>query len=212
MTIGTLNTLTSSNYPILNAFIDEVAIWQTARYTSNFTPSTTAYAGTEGMVALYHLDSNASDSSASNGVSILPNNAGIVHSPYNWTTATFSSTSSINSGAYFRTLFSGSSVVLNFNTTANTAPLSEIYYRIDGYEAQSPWTVSTVATTIVPAMPSNTTAYPYHFLEVVVKSTSQNINRWNSPSATAVTFTGLTLASSGTVVAPKTFAKHVLSP
>ena len=42
---------------------DEIAIWSTARYTANFTPPTAAYAGTEsGLVALWHLDSNGTDS------------------------------------------------------------------------------------------------------------------------------------------------------
>ena len=42
---------------------DEAAVWNTARYTAAFTPPTTAYAGTEtGLLALYHLDSNGTDS------------------------------------------------------------------------------------------------------------------------------------------------------
>jgi hypothetical protein len=210
MTFGTLNTSTTgNNFPLLNSFIDEVAIWHTAEYTANFTPRTTPYTGTEGMVALYHLDSNAQDSSGT-AVQIAPNNAAIVYSPYNWTPASSVSASSINSGAYFRTLFSGSSVALNFNVTNNDAPLSEIYYRIDGYEAQTPWTVATVAATITPEMPTNTTQYPYHLLEVVVKSTSQTINRWNSPSNTAVVFTGLTLAPSATVLQPKVLPTNYL--
>lgn len=43
--------------------IDEVAVFNYAKYTASFAPPTTAYVGSEsGLVALYHLDSNANDS------------------------------------------------------------------------------------------------------------------------------------------------------
>lgn len=43
--------------------IDEVALWNTARNTSAFTPSTTAYAGSEtGLLGLWHLDGNGTNS------------------------------------------------------------------------------------------------------------------------------------------------------
>src|SRR6202012_1939649 len=46
--------------------VDEVALWNFARYTSNFTPPTAAYIGNEpGLIALYHVDGNALDSSFS---------------------------------------------------------------------------------------------------------------------------------------------------
>jgi lysophospholipase L1-like esterase len=190
------------DYPDTGGTYDEFVVWPTAKYTAAFTPPSAAYVGNEGMTVLLHLDSNLTDSSIGTPVAIAPNNAAIVYSPYNWTPATSASASTINSGAYFRTLFSGNSVQLNFNVSNNDTPLSEIYYRIDGYEAQTPWTLATVAATITPTMPSNTTQYPFHLLEVVVKSTSQTINRWNSPSNTAVVFTGLEISQGATVLAP----------
>jgi hypothetical protein len=43
--------------------VDEVAVWNTARYTAAFTPPTTAYSGNEtGLTGLYHLDGNLNDS------------------------------------------------------------------------------------------------------------------------------------------------------
>jgi hypothetical protein len=39
--------------------IDEVAIWNTAQYTTGFTPPTSPYLGTEaGLIAVWHMDSN----------------------------------------------------------------------------------------------------------------------------------------------------------
>jgi hypothetical protein len=144
---------------------------------------------------------------------IAPNNAAIVYSPYNWTPPTSSVASTINAGAYFKTMFTGASLVLNFTVTNDSAPLSQIYYRIDGYEAGSPWIEAPVASTITVALPSNIAAGNgnlYHLLEVMVKSTSQTINRWNIPSNTAVNFAGLTLAAGASVQAPATYQKNCL--
>lgn len=45
--------------------VDEGAVWAIARHSANFTPPTAAYLGTEtGMMALYHLDQNGTDSAA----------------------------------------------------------------------------------------------------------------------------------------------------
>jgi lysophospholipase L1-like esterase len=136
-------------------------------------------------------------------LSIAPNNAAIVYSPGNWAVNS-SQALSINAGAYFSMLFEGSTLQLNFNVANLGTPNSEIYVRIDGYENQSPWTKYNVAATITPTMPADTAALPYHLVEVCIKSTSETINRWNSPSATAVIFTGFTLAAGSAVLAPNT--------
>lgn len=45
--------------------IDEIAIWDTAKYSSSFTPATGAYTGSEsGLRALYHLEADGTDSKA----------------------------------------------------------------------------------------------------------------------------------------------------
>ncbi|HTV07815.1 MAG TPA: LamG-like jellyroll fold domain-containing protein [Candidatus Aquilonibacter sp.] len=132
---------------------------------------------------------------------IAPNNAAFLYSPGNWSVNS-SQALSINAGAYFSILFTGSTVQLNFNVSNLGSPASEIYYRIDGYSAGTPFTEANVAATIIPTMPTATSALPYHLLEVVIKSTSETMNRWNSPSATAVIFTGLSIASGASVLAP----------
>lgn len=45
-----------------SGIIDEVAFWDSARYTANFTPAPAAYAGTEANLrALYHLEADGTD-------------------------------------------------------------------------------------------------------------------------------------------------------
>lgn len=139
-------------------------------------------------------------------VVIDPSNTAILYSPYNWKVVSGSATS-INPGAYAKVLFTGSSCSMGFNTTNNSAPISQIWWRVDGY---GPWTQTPVATTIACAIPSDTSAGVYHLLEVVIKSTSETINRWASPSNTAVVLTSLTFATGSTVLQPIRAPRNVL--
>lgn len=188
--------------------IDEVALWNSTKYTANFTPPSSAYTGSEANLrALYHLQADGTDSATST-LLIVPNNAAVIYSPYNWNTnATDAFT--INSGAYFKTLFTGTTCVLNFDVTNNLTPLPQIWSRIDN----GPWTQSTIATTVTLTIPAATLSnadIPYHRLDVLVKSTTETRNRWNTTSATAVDFRGITLDSGASVVAPIKFPKNVI--
>ena len=297
--IGSLQS--QGNFPFTNGLVDEVANWTTARYTGTFTPSSSAYTGTEtGLVSLYHLDSTPNDSAGSAPVTataytltgpssgtvsvasgnftvaasgtlssavvvtpsdggnggtfspttvtlaagtnsagtftytpastgaksisttnngsltnpsavtytsnaaaaasniVAPNDGLTLYSPGNWNVTSTAATT-INPGAYFSRFTSSPSVTLNFDVSNNTAPVSQIEYRIDG---RDPWIMAPVASTVVCTMPSDTTADAYHLVEVRVKSTSETINRWNAPSNTAVKFTGFTFASGATSVLP----------
>ena len=142
---------------------------------------------------------------------IAPNNAGILYSPYNWNVGA-SSAVTINAGAYFKTLFSGASCVLNFTVTYMASPASELWWRID----DGPLTEANVAATVtltIPAQTASNADVPYHLLEVIVKSTTETANRWNSvgsATGTAVIFTGLTLDAAAAVVAPLAAAKNLL--
>lgn len=193
--------------------VDEVAFWSGSRYTAAFTPPTAAYAGSEtNLLALYHLDADGTDSSgvAPPGTVIASNNASIVYSPYNWQVLPGAATT-WNPGAYFRTLFTGASCALNFDVSANVAPLSQIWWRVDN----GPWTQAAVAATIACAIPSITTGnadVPYHRLEVIVKGMNSpaGLNRWVPPTTVEVRFTGLTLASGGAVLAPGKAALNIL--
>jgi lysophospholipase L1-like esterase len=159
-------------------------------------------------------EANSTSTTATSGsfnVNVAPNNAAIAYSPYTWN-VTGAAASTIDAGAYFRTLFSGASCTLNFNVANMATPASEIWWRID----DGPWTEAAVAATVALSIPSTTASnadVPYHLLEVVVKSTTQTANRWNSvgsATGTAVIFTGLTLASGAAVVAPLTAPLDIL--
>jgi hypothetical protein len=65
--------------------VQEVAFWMTAKYTATFAPPTTAYAGSEGMLSLYHLGGSGADYAFTAGTNWIPaTSSSIVYSPYNW--------------------------------------------------------------------------------------------------------------------------------
>lgn len=140
--------------------------------------------------------------------SIAPNDAGLVYSPLNWNVSGASAITA-NAGAYFRTLFTGASCVLNFDASGMVTPASQIWWRIDC----GPWTKAAVASTVTLTVPSDTLTdgdVSYHLLEVVVKATTETQNRWNTGNSTRVIFTGLTLAVSAVVLAPQVAGKTIL--
>ncbi len=150
------------------------------------------------------------DGATSPSVLIPPDHGAWLYSPYTWTTPTSRSAATINAGAYLRVLFSGPSAALRFDVGANRVPLSQVYTRIDGYEAGSPWRRAVVAPAIEAVVPAETAALPFHLLELVVKSTSEGVNRWHPPSNSAVVFTGMTLAAGARVAPPRARHRRVL--
>ena len=120
----------------------------------------------------------------------------------------------ISAGAYLRTLFTGNSLGLTFNVSNLGTPASEIWTRIDGY---GPWLKSTVAALVTAGgadsgvdVPTDTEASPWHLLEVEVKSTSETIDRWTAPSATAVIPTGILLDSGAQVSLPRRRPRNIM--
>lgn len=191
-------------YPSSNDWtgeLDEVSIWNTARYTRAFTPPASPYVGTEsGLVALWHLNGTGLDAAAD--TVLLPGSSNILYSPMNWTQEA-NTASTINAGAYFRTMYTGASCFLNFDTSDATPPYSEIYYRVDGYGAGSGWTRTTPGADINCSPSADLAAAPWHLVEVVVKSTSQTINRWNASTlGTVVRLAGITLAPGAATTLP----------
>lgn len=54
-----LSIMWNGSSAMVGGEIDEVALWNFAKYTGTFTPPTSAYTGTEtGLIAVYHLDGN----------------------------------------------------------------------------------------------------------------------------------------------------------
>lgn len=213
---GTATTISSGGaigkYVVASGYgwpggIDEVAFWSFVKYTGSYTVPSSPYAGTEvGLLDLYHLDGNANDSAETSTPTIVPmNSAGIVYSPYNWVVTSGSATT-INSGAYFRTIFGGTSVALVTNTANNAPPYSEIWSRIDG----DGWTEQALSSgnpviSLASSLPNR-----YHLVEVILKSTSGGLTRWASNSQTMLTITGLELDPEENVIAPQARSCNIL--
>jgi hypothetical protein len=128
--------------------------------------------------------------------------ASVAFSPYNWDVQA-STAKTVNAGAYFKTVFGGTSCALVFDAT-NLAGTNgpQISYRVDRH---GPWTTVPVAASVTIAIPSDTADYAAkggHLLEVLVKSTSETQQRWYAPQATAVILTGIMLDVGKSISAP----------
>lgn len=267
--------------------IDELAFWDSAKYTTAFTPPTAAYTGSESTLrALYHLQADGTDSKASAAFSLSPNsvnanragntitvtgaftawtsgttfsatagtitaqsvnvntqvatltytapatgpvtisdstglytanlsvntstaiamdNAALIYSPYNWV-VTSGTASTVCSGAYFRTIFSGTSVALATNTANNGAPYSQLWARIDN----DSWIQLTLSAGNPVLSIATGLQNRNHLVEVIVKSTSETLTRWISTSSTMVTITGIVLDAGASVTAPARRTKNIL--
>jgi lysophospholipase L1-like esterase len=137
-------------------------------------------------------------------VIIDPTNAALLYSPFNWSVSS-GIAASINSGAYIRTIFTGTSVAVTFNTSPNAAPFSQVVARVDN----GPWQLFILAS----GNPTFTVATGLenhkHLFEIRIKSTSETINRWVS-SQTVVQITSIVLDASATVQLPHRKSKTLL--
>jgi hypothetical protein len=188
--------------------VDEVVVWNVDKYTSNFTPQSAAWSNlTSGIVSIWHLDDNGFDTAgqADPSTPIDPTDPGIVYSPANWGVSA-GVVKSINPGAYFRTLFTGSSCVLSFDTSSLAGAFPRIVIRVDRQTYQR----VAVDSTVICTMPTLTDAGT-HLLEVVVEASNESGTRWASPQDAAVVLTGIRLASgSDVLVAPRVRPKTIL--
>jgi hypothetical protein len=194
--------------------IDDVAIWNFAKYTGNFTAPTAATdPAASGLVALYNFDGSNTVNEATTRTTILPDNANIVYSPYNWTVPTSSVVTTINAGAYCKFTFTGSSLRVNFDisgypaggTTASFYP--QMFAVLDGNVLPS-FTVN-AATIEIPVPLDTAQFYQEHTIELYVKATTQTLNRWTAATSTAVKITGFQVDTGRTIKAPSTFDKTV---
>lgn len=197
--VGTMGLYPGNN--VWSGEIDEASIWNVARYTASFTPPTGPYLGSEaGLVGLWHMNGNGVDYAADSVLS--PADPSMLYSPLNWSVSPGVAVTN-NAGAYVRTMFTGNVCALNFDTSFVAQPASQIYWRVDGYEAGTPWVRATPAAN-VPCTPSpDLAAAPWHLLEVAVKSTSETLNRWNTAApGTAVRLAGITAAPNASFQKP----------
>lgn len=119
---------------------------------------------------------------------INANDSNIKYSPYNWNVDSNGS-KTICAGAYLFIEFSGTITTLSasFNTSNLSSPFPKVAFKIDG----GIWQDYVVTSTINLTIPTNNT-WNKHTVEMVVISTSELVNRWNSPCNTAIIFTGIT--------------------
>jgi len=182
--------------------VDEVAVWSTQKYTSNFTKPTSPYFGTElGIQNLWHLNGSGTDSAGGPTIDILPSDTALVYSPYNWKVDS-SQAKTINTGAYFKTIINANSVALSFDVTGVDSPLPQIYIVVDGILISK----QEVSPSVIVSLPSSDTTY--HFLEVYVDSFERNLARW-AGAAASVAFLGMAL-DGGTAEAPVSRRNKIL--
>jgi lysophospholipase L1-like esterase len=176
-----------------------------------------AYVSTDTITVSYtqpganpRLQDAAGNLTASFGPSAVTNNVGattvnaltngtgnVLFSPYNWNVDA-NTAKTINPGAYFKTLFTGSSCTLQFDMTNIVSPVPQISYIVDGVGG---WTTVNIAASVTIAVPSTTSMFNNkggHVLEVVFKSSYLAGPRW-SPQSTALVLTGIVLDSGATL-------------
>lgn len=178
---------------------------------TGLTTSTTYYAH------FVHRDAAGNDSAVANSAGFTPssvNNAlaagtsNVLFSPYNWDIQA-STAKTINAGAYFKTIFSGTACTLTFDMTGIVAPLPQMSYRVDRF---GPWISAPIAASVAITIPSDTSDYankPGHLLEVLVKSMTETQARW-STQATAVKLTGIILDAGKTISAPPSLPMNAI--
>lgn len=133
---------------------------------------------------------------------IVPTDPSLVFSPYTWD-VTAARALCIN-GGYFSILLRGASVFtvvkLFFDISVMASSASRIAYRFDRLGGWNEVVLSTGTVSLT--IPSASLGWPSHFLEVVVKTTTENANRWASPYPTGVKLTSITVSPAATVEAP----------
>ena len=186
--------------------VEEVSLWNNVLHADDFTPQAAAYTGAEsGLIALYHLDGNGLDSV---GSAVGFDQTKVVFSPLNWNVGT-GTAKTINPGAYFRTIFGGTSCTLQFDMTGIQTPLPQISYRVDGYGA---WTTVDVAASVALTIPSDTAGWANaggRLLEVRFKSMTETQLRW-ATQATALSLVGIVLDSTKALTLPSKRPRSML--
>ena len=142
-------------------------------------------------------------------LTVAPSDSSFSFSPYNWNRTAAAATTA-NAGAYFRVLFTGRTASLSFDVSAMVTPPTQIYWRIDDGPATAAPVAPSVKLVIPPSLVGNADV-PYHYLEVVVKSTTETQNRWAAAGpSTRVAFTGLVLDATAAVAAALLAPRNIL--
>lgn len=131
------------------------------------------------------------------------NTSNVLFSPYNWNVDA-NTAKTINGGAYFKTVFGGTSCTLQFDTTGLATGFPKLEYRVDG---TGPWTTVDLAASVPIAIPAETAAYASHLLEVNVRATTRT-NRWALGGLVALI--GIVLDSGKSLAKPGQSSRNML--
>ena len=174
--------------------IDQCDIYNAAIYatgtvgsTSFTVPSAATAPNASNLLVSFTLD-NVLTNAATNRVSVLPNNTNIVYSPFNWAEKSSSQAKTTTPGAYLRMWFTGSTAVVNLDTTGLNANLSTVRWRMDDGQ----WNYTVNQAQIVCAAADNFNDSISHFLEFQLSGNSQTQNWW-SPPTVGIQITGVTI-------------------
>jgi hypothetical protein len=176
----------------------------TATATATFTPSATGtgtITGTATGTPTLTAGAAPYTSLASTNNALTNGTANVRASSYNWNIGA-SSMKTVNTGAEFSINFTGNTCTLQFDISPDAAPLPKIEYQVDGVGG---WITAVIAASVPITMPSNTTEWGAkggHFLEVIVKATTQGQDRFGTTPAVLVSLTGIVLDTGATLTAP----------
>jgi hypothetical protein len=199
----------SAGFAWSSGTVDEFAVFNIAKYSSTFTPPTSAYTGSEAnLIALYHLQSDGTDSAVV--VTVPFTNTNVFCSPFTWYSDGAGSMLANNvkgsstfvqsnmPGAYIKTTFTGGSARLTIDTSMITSGIKPILrWSIDNGDYQSYQLVAADTQVVL--------AYGLgagnHTLFFYIQDTDWTVDRWSTPIQ-SIKLTALVLDGSGAVSAP----------
>lgn len=211
---GTLYSYVSTNATETAATVKSSATTQTVTSTGSKSASASGLlASTTYYFHYVHRDAAGNDSTVANSASFTTDAATgaydptkILFSPYNWN-VDGSAATTINSGAYFKTIFGGASCALSFDMTGVIYVGKALEYRIDG----GPWTYADLAASITLTIPADvaTPSTGKHELEVRANFVTFDNTKWASAPA-GIKLTGITLDAGKTLTKPAERPRNVL--
>lgn len=140
---------------------------------------------------------SATPAASANGT-VLPNDSGIVYSPYNWNVTGASATTTC-SGAYLRFAVKGTptAITANFNLAGLSGSVGYAL-TVDG-TIRTSGSLASANTSIAITIPSN--GWPEHTVELTFYDIYGGSAKWVAPLDKFVTFTGLTLSPTSCTMA-----------
>lgn len=190
--VGGFSSYTQFDWSLVGGLVDEVRISTNRRYTAaTYTVPETIFWGDSTTTAVWHLEDSHIDSAVGQGYSISHNDPNIIYSPYTWHID--GNRALTNTGGYFKALIddAGGDIWCKFDISTTVPPRPQVAIRVDG----GPWQIRNATYFVQAEIPVESAGWSEHLVEVMVKSTTEALNRWDSPYKTAVKFFGFDVVS-----------------